>query len=672
MYRFKTVFAATLVLFWAVRLAAAQHCEAEVLSQFGGVTQDIALQGTTAYVANGDGGLLIADVSNPDQIVVLSTLPMEVSIAPDVRLPARHVAVSGQYAFVTSAYVLVVVDVSDPARPFKIGEATTGFIGALALTGTTLYSVSEYGFSVIDVSDPSRPDVRGTNTTIRGTVVAGNGPYAFIAGLGFPCVVDATDQTNPVQIGTFALAGRPTGLAASGSLLIAVSANTVRAFDCSDPGDPVLASQLNLPNASGVALQSGSAYTFSYHGFSSSIQEIDISDPTRLSVARVIPIDEPIEASGLTVSGSIACVIHPDFGLGSVRMETPIRAARVKTSASAQRCLVLGNRVFIGDLYDHLLTLDGSDPRHPQFLAQAPNYTATAVRVRNDIAYVAAGSSGFRTYDVASPRETRYLGGLYFSGDGYAQAIEFSGEIACVAEGVGGLRLLSVSNAAAPMLLGTLPTTNARDVVTSGSIAFIADGSSLKVADVSDPAHPTLLSSLPLPQGSNRLSLAEGLVLVATGNGLHIIDAANPAQPVEVGFLQSWWGFNVVRAADRFAYVADATWKLRVVDFSDPSNPFVLSDIDLPTQINDLAIDGSTLWAACDTYGVFAIDVSAFQPPNCPADFNCSGGTPDSADIAAFFDAWDNGDSYADLNRSGGTPDDSDIAAFFQHWAGGC
>ena len=59
--------------------------------------------------------------------------------------------------------------------------------------------------------------------------------------------------------------------------------------------------------------------------------------------------------------------------------------------------------------------------------------------------------------------------------------------------------------------------------------------------------------------------------------------------------------------------------------------------------------------------------------PPCPADFNQSGGTPDDADVAAFFEAWGNGDACADANGSGGTPDDADVAEFFMLWgAGGC
>jgi hypothetical protein len=57
----------------------------------------------------------------------------------------------------------------------------------------------------------------------------------------------------------------------------------------------------------------------------------------------------------------------------------------------------------------------------------------------------------------------------------------------------------------------------------------------------------------------------------------------------------------------------------------------------------------------------------------CPADFDASGGTPDSTDISAFFNAWLLGDPTADTDCSGGTPDTQDIQEFFSAWlAGGC
>lgn len=57
--------------------------------------------------------------------------------------------------------------------------------------------------------------------------------------------------------------------------------------------------------------------------------------------------------------------------------------------------------------------------------------------------------------------------------------------------------------------------------------------------------------------------------------------------------------------------------------------------------------------------------------PDCPADYNQDGGI-DGSDVAAFFNAWSNGQPCADVNQDGGI-DGSDVAAFFVVWQnGGC
>jgi len=65
-----------------------------------------------------------------------------------------------------------------------------------------------------------------------------------------------------------------------------------------------------------------------------------------------------------------------------------------------------------------------------------------------------------------------------------------------------------------------------------------------------------------------------------------------------------------------------------------------------------------------------AIDDVLVYVHACPrsGDFNGSGGVPDDADVADFFEAWNAGDPSADFDGSGGTPDDADVASFFEAW----
>lgn len=91
-------------------------------------------------------------------------------------------------------------------------------------------------------------------------------------------------------------------------------------------------------------------------------------------------------------------------------------------------------------------------------------------------------------------------------------------------------------------------------------------------------------------------------------------------------------------------------------------------DTDWPPAFGDLSV---SLFRPGTPSIVSAPNLHVPRTP-CLADFNRSGGTPDDADIAAFFVGWNDGDPLADINRSGGSPDDADVAAFFDRWNEGC
>ncbi len=54
----------------------------------------------------------------------------------------------------------------------------------------------------------------------------------------------------------------------------------------------------------------------------------------------------------------------------------------------------------------------------------------------------------------------------------------------------------------------------------------------------------------------------------------------------------------------------------------------------------------------------------------CIGDFNCDGGV-DGADVGAFFEDWEAGNTIADVNSDGGV-DGADVSTFFEHWEAGC
>ena len=61
----KTVVGAGVVVGMAAPNVLAQDCQPQIVGSIGGRAYDVAVVGTMAYVANGAGGLLTVDVSDP-------------------------------------------------------------------------------------------------------------------------------------------------------------------------------------------------------------------------------------------------------------------------------------------------------------------------------------------------------------------------------------------------------------------------------------------------------------------------------------------------------------------------------------------------------------------------------------------------------------------------------
>jgi len=143
-----------------------------------------------------------------------------------------------------------------------------------------------------------------------------------------------------------------------------------------------------------------------------------------------------------------------------------------------------------------------------------------------------------------------------------------------------GLVVVSLENPRAPRVAGKLGTP---DLVAPVAIsiqfryAFVADAGALRVLDVTDLAHPTLVASLALPEAHD-VYVARTLAYVAAGqSGLAIVDVEKPTQPRLYQLYDAGGRLNDTRAvrigatdASVFAYVADGANGLRVLQLITP------------------------------------------------------------------------------------------------------
>lgn len=115
----------------------------------GGNPMDIVLSGNYAYIANGQKGCCIIDVSNPSAPVIKGNCQTQGL--------SKGIALSGSYAYTANENSgLQVVDVSNPANPFQTGNLP-GYFYDVEASGTYAYLVTDSGLQVVDVSNPAAP-----------------------------------------------------------------------------------------------------------------------------------------------------------------------------------------------------------------------------------------------------------------------------------------------------------------------------------------------------------------------------------------------------------------------------------------------------------------------------------------------------------------------------------
>jgi len=163
-----------------------------------------------------------------------------------------------------------------------------------------------------------------------------------------------------------------------------------------------------------------------------------------------------------------------------------------------------------------------------------------------------------------------------------------------------------------------------------GSYAFLGEGPSLSILDISDPSSPSRVGktapvSAPTQSHSDSVCVKEIVVkedyayLAAGGAGLVVVDISDPADPVLVGRLNR--SVRGVDVAGDYAYLADA-YGLGIIDISDPTAPTEIGSYHNPGEGYDNVAIHRNYAHLVDGYGLHIVDVS---DPTAPAEIGFYG-----------------------------------------------
>ncbi|HML74352.1 MAG TPA: choice-of-anchor D domain-containing protein [Anaerohalosphaeraceae bacterium] len=459
--------------------------------------------------------------------------------------------------------------------------------------------------------------------------------------------VELRAESGPSALHSLRQAGSVGGVsravAGYGDKLLLAQGATLAVMDKSNPAKPVMLKQTRLSNrieaiavkndiayvaagASGLLVvdlnvipsiidplqydTSGHAYDVACQGDRlcvadglGGMQLYDVSVPGKPVLLGTYQTGGPARA--VKISGTKAYVMD-EKAMTVIPLETlPLAAQYVFKDIEFGLALeILENTAYISDTVGNLFVVDVSGPPVLQGKIRPQAGMVSGISIVDSHAYLAA-SGGLEVIDITSHSNPASLGVVPASGEP-CDVISL-GTSLYLAEGTGGLRVLSLANPAMPEEVGeygnhALPVALAG--TSSGEIYSAQGAAGLNTLNLSDALNPKQISLLGSLSNARDVAVHGAYACVARGqDGMQIVDISNPTSPVLKGSFPTEGFCSSVACLDNIVVFSDDRM-IYAVNISQPDSPVLLNQWTSGGRIFDVATDGIYLFAAIGEKGV--------------------------------------------------------------------
>jgi len=510
----------------------------------------VVADGTVAYLADGDWGLKIIDVSNAYAPTLLSSI--------DTPGWAQQVQI-GNYAGKKCALVadgtggVRIIDVTAPSTPVELAVISTsnatGIVDIKAV-GSKLYTSGyEKGVQVFDMTNPSLPVLKGSYSSILGvpidvvgsTVYTGtsllqilnasnptsisqtgqvdlgssvyrfrvSGNYAYIAAgaKGFK-VVSISNPASPVLTATKTGVGAVNSIAVSGNVLLAgKDTGGMDTIDISNPAHPVPLAHIGSTRVTNIAVKSNTAFLVNYA--ERNIDTVDISQPS--SPALIMSNSTKFAAGDVSFLNSTPILVGGDTN------QSPYRPR-----------------------LDILSTNPASPQRVSSLVLSTDSGVASAVSSSGNWGFVVCPNRALYIVDLTTQSNPALVGRLLFSGYLLDVASTDDASYVYVADSDNGIQVVDARNMTAPILVKTIDppqsvSKSVNGVCVVGSRLYVSDPTWVFVYDISNPADPIQVASYDVPRvasnGSLLVVVGDLLYIAAGDSGVTILRVQDTEKP---------------------------------------------------------------------------------------------------------------------------------------------
>lgn len=395
-----------------------------------------------------------------------------------------------------------------------------------------------------------------------------------------------------------------------------VAGGGLQIFDVSNLSQPVLVGTYGPPLTSFASVRVQEPYAYLMDG-TSRLQKVIILD-IRNPAAPVWVGDFDTLSPRPLLDVADDRLYVPSRGLGvsivDIRDRTkPVVLGGFRTTFGVGNTSVrvVGDHAYYGDGLAGLKIFDVSEPDNSVQLGALATGEIRDLRISEQRAYLAAGAAGLIIVDVSQPAKPVLLGSYDTSGS--ALAVDLFGHYACMADDSAGLVIIDVTDPASPIRTGGYDTPGgAKAVQLAGEVAYVADGSGgLQIFAVANPAQPLRLSGTRTGGQPANVSIAGRYAYVAdTQLGLQILDVSDPLQPVELAIYPTDGPAQTVQVIPPLAYIGAG--RMEIVDVSVPERPVPVGSDSRDAE--DFFLEGNLLYTA-NNQGLRILDVSDPSDP---------------------------------------------------------
>ena len=436
-----------------------------------------------AYVALIQGGFAIVDIQNPAAPVVRSIVALE---------SAYDVHARGTHLFVADGYDgLVVFDVSDPDDPVELArKLTMAFVRAVALDGNICVTAdSSSGITVFDISDPALPvELGNADTDGNAFRLALSDSTAFVACAdGGVSAYDYSTPATPILLQNVPTNDYARGIAMAGSdLFVADNGAGLLILDGTDPAAMVEQGAYSGMTPGSLYVDKG--YAVAGSRWDDEVRILKLFNGTALDLVSIFPEDPPLD---MVVSGTtmvLACGASGVMTL-DVSDDSDVVILDTMTGTAATRIVASLDRLYIMDAGAGVRIVDMSDPADMTTIDTLPAAWAADMVLCNGCLCLLDDATGdVHVYTLADPDAPVQLSTFTEAG---AVGLMADGDRLIVDRGAAGIRGLSLHDPADP---GTSRLITAGPVqsptVSDGTLVYRDVNNDLALLDMQDLDNP--------------------------------------------------------------------------------------------------------------------------------------------------------------------------------------